>query len=373
MLTNHLTDASDMQDIADIAAKTISAVIICNAACLCFDENGSPESNYVQQMLPDKKITRVTENPDKIKSKTEDSQKGYYIDDEFYNWLIYGNDGILGIVRVPSDNAALMKESKIRLLRAMIESIALAMDRFLSSRQRTKFQEETIQERYRGNLLRAISHDLRTPLSGIMGTSEMIIDMSTQNDPRYDLAKQIHEDAIWLHSLVENILSLTRLRDGKLTLNKQPEAIEEVIGGVISHIAQRSPEYEITVNIPDELLLVPMDVKLIEQVLINLLDNAIKYTPPDKEISISVTEDRNAGNVVFTVADRGKGISEEDLPNIFKMFYTTHIKHADAQHGIGFGLPICDAIIKAHGGNISACNRKDGPGAEFVFTLPTEV
>jgi len=373
MLTNHLTDASNMQDIAVTATNIISAVINCNAACLCFDENEIPEKTFVQQISSEKQISRETKNTEEIKHKTEVSQKGYYIDAEFYNWLIYGRDSILGIIRIPSDSAVTMTESKTRLLCAMIESTALAMDRLLSAQQRIKYQEETVQERYRGNLLRAISHDLRTPLSGIMGTSEMIIDMSNQSDPRYDLAKQIHEDADWLHSLVENILSLTRLQDGKLTLNKQFEAVEEVVGGAVSHITQRSPEYEITIKIPNELLLVPMDAKLIEQVLINLLDNAIKHTLPGNEISVTVVHDQDTNCAVFSVADRGEGILAEDLPNIFKMFYTTRAKHADAQHGIGLGLPICDAIVKAHGGTISAQNRKDGLGAEFIFTLPMEV
>jgi two-component system sensor histidine kinase KdpD len=373
MLTNHLTDASNMHDIAGIATKIISNVINCNAACLCFDENELPEKTYVQQISSEEQIYRDTENTEEIKNKTEALHKGFYIDTEFYNWLIYGRDNILGIIRIPVESAVNLTEAQTRLLRAMIESTALAMDRFISAGQRIKYQEETVQERYRGNLLRAISHDLRTPLSGIMGTSEMIIDMSNQSDPRFDLAKQIHEDADWLHSLVENILSLTRLQEGKLTLNKQPEAVEEVISGAVYHITQRSPEHDITINIPNELLLVPMDAKLIEQVLINLLDNAIKHTPPGNEIIVTVINEENTKCAVFSVADKGEGIAEEDLKNIFKMFYTTRIKHADAHHGIGLGLPICDAIVKAHGGNISAKNRKDGQGAEFIFTLPMEV
>ena len=368
MLTNHLTDAADLHEIAGIAAEIIGNVMDCNAACLCFDENGLPEKTFVQQTSGEQ-ILRVTENVEIIKRKMEGLQTGYYMDAEFYNWLIYGRENILGIIRIPADRAVLMTEAQIHLLRAMTESTALAMDRFLSARKQIKYQEETMQERYRGNLLRAISHDLRTPLSGIMGTSEMLMDMSKGDIPRYGLAKQIHEDADWLHSLVENILSLTRLQDGKLTLNKQPEAVEEVVGGAVQHIMQRS-DYEITIHIPDELYLVPMDAKLIQQVLVNLLDNAIKHTPLGNEISVSVIQDEETNDAVFTVADRGKGIAEEDLPNIFKMFYTTHARHADAQHGIGLGLPICDAIVKAHGGTINAKNRKDGPGAEITFTLP---
>lgn len=363
MLTNHLTDAKDINDIAGIAVEIISNVMSCNATCICF---------YGSE-TPDKQIHRNIENTEAIKHKTEGLQSGYYIDEGFYNWLIYGRDNILGIIRIPADRNVLLTEAQIRLLRAMIESTALAMDRFISAQQRIKYREETMQERYRGNLLRAISHDLRTPLAGIMGTSEMLMDMSKQSDPRFDLAKQIHGDADWLHSLVENILSLTRIQEGKLTLNKQPEAVEEVVGVAVHHIMQRSPENEITVNIPDELFLVPMDAKLIEQVLLNLLDNAVKHTPPGNEISVSVINDEETGCAVFSVADRGKGIEETDMPNIFKMFYTTHAKHADAQHGVGLGLTICDTIVRAHGGIIKVQNRKEGQGTEFIFTLPMEV
>jgi Osmosensitive K+ channel histidine kinase len=373
MLTNHLTDAADMHDMASIAVSNISTAINCYTACLCFNENGMPDKTFIQQVSPEKQITRDTGNTEEIKSRIEALQNGYYTDTEFHNWLIYGRDCILGIIRVPSDIAVVMTDAKERLLRAMIESTALAMDRFISTRQRLKYQEETVQERYRGNLLRAISHDLRTPLSGLMGTSEIIMDMSNQSDPRYNLAKQIYNDAQWLRSLVENILSLTRLQDGKLVLNKQLEAVEEVVGSAVCHILQRSAEYDIEVKIPNELLLVPMDAKLIEQVLINLLENAEKHTLPGEEITVSVNVDDKLNIAVFTIADRGEGIAEEDLPNIFKMFYTSNSKHIDSQRGIGLGLTICEAIVKAHGGNISANNRKDGPGAEFIFSLPMGV
>jgi two-component system sensor histidine kinase KdpD len=254
----------------------------------------------------------------------------------------------------------------------MIESTSLAMDRYRSAEQRIKLREEAVQERYRSNLLRAISHDLRTPLSGIMGTSEMIMGMTQKDDPRYSLAEGIHKDADWLHSVVENILSLTRLHDGKLIINKQLEAVEEIIGVAVNHVMQRSPEHEIGVSVPNDLLLVPMDAKLLEQVLVNLLDNAAKHTTPEEEISVSVTEDKETHMAVFTVKDRGTGITADDLPNIFQAFYTSHSKRADVGHGVGLGLAICDAIIRAHDGSIEAHNRKDGRGAEFIFRLPME-
>ena len=232
-----------------------------------------------------------------------------------------------------------------------------------------RVQEESERERYRGNLLRAISHDLRTPLSGIMGTCEMILDMSLPEDPRYTLTKGIWKDADWLHALVENILSLTRIEDGRLSLKKQPEAAEEIVGSALSHIEKRAPEREIAVSVPDEVLMVPMDAKLIEQVLVNLLDNAVKHTPPEREIAVVVT--REDDKAVFRVRDRGEGIRPEDLPHIFERFYTVGKGGADAGRGVGLGLAICEAIVRAHGGEIAARNREGG-GAEFWFSLPLE-
>lgn len=306
-------------------------------------------------------------------NKLESLQSGYFTDMEFCNWPIYGGESVLGLIRIPADTASAMNEAQVRLLRAMTENIALAMDRIKSARQRNQSQQETIQERYRADLLRAISHDLRTPLSGIMGTSEMLMGMTEKKDPRYELATQINSDADWLHALVENILSLTRLRDGKLMLNKQPEAVEEIVSEAVRHINQRAPGYEIAVDIPHELYLVPMDAKLIMQVLINLLDNAIKHSAPGNPIVIAIKHDSTVKEAVFIVADRGDGISPTDLPHIFDLFYTSGSETAGSRHGMGLGLSICEAIVKAHGGTITAHNRNDGPGAEFVFTLPMEV
>ncbi|MGI6109164.1 MAG: sensor histidine kinase [Eubacteriaceae bacterium] len=233
--------------------------------------------------------------------------------------------------------------------------------------QESKARELAAQERYRGTLLRSISHDLRTPLSGIMGTAEMIAEMSDPEDPRTEMAQGIWKDADWLHTLVENILNLTRLEDGRLALNKEPEAAEEIIGSAIAHIEKRAPDRDITADFPDELLLVPMDGKLIVQVLINLMDNAVKHTTPGQEIRVAAV--RKGNNAEFSVSDEGSGISDDDLPKIFDMFYTTAAGLNDVNRGVGLGLPICSEIVKAHGGTIRAEQRKSG-GARFLFTLP---
>lgn len=372
-LTNHLTDAKDMHHIASIAVKVITDCFLCKAAILCFDVNGMPEMSFIQQVSFEKQVRRKVDNITELKHRIEALRTGYDIGEEFYDWPIYGRESILGIIRIPNERAQVMGEAQLRLLHSMIESIALAMDRFRSSEQRIKAHEETIQEWNRSTLLRAISHDLRTLLSGIMGTSEMLMDMINIEDPRHSLAKDINEDAEWLHSLVENILNLTRLKEGKLILDKQIEAIEEIVGSAVERITHRSAGYDVTVSIPNELILVPMDAKLIEQVIVNLLDNAIRHITTESEVSITVKKDEKNGTVIFIVKDSGEGIATEDLPHIFEMFYTSHTKQGDAKPGIGLGLAICDTIIKAHGGTIKARNRIDGQGAEFIFTLPLEV
>ncbi|MGF0103002.1 sensor histidine kinase [Bariatricus sp. SGI.019] len=210
--------------------------------------------------------------------------------------------------------------------------------------------------------------DLRTPLSGIMGTSEMLMDMTDKEDRRQELLQGIYQDADWLKSLVENILSLTRLQDGKIVIHKEMEAIEEVIGCAVAHVERIFPDRAIQVEIPEEFRLVPMDAKLIEQVITNLLDNAVKHTRPQEAITVSAsyTEDE----LLVSVRDEGEGIAEADVSNLFKIFYASKARSADVKRGIGLGLTICETVINAHGGTITGRNRTDRKGAEFLFTLP---
>ena len=368
-MSNHLADAETGDAIGMITVKAISNILCCNAAFVCFDENGVPCPNFIQQKAENVQIHRRLENPLAFQKRIEQLHQAFEIGPEFYDYPIYGRTALLAVLRIPVAYGEKMSERQTRLVHAIMESTSLALDRLYSLRAQAKSQEETVQERYRGNLLRAISHDLRTPLAGIMGNSEMLMDMNDSNDPRYALAKDIYEDADWLHGLVENILNLTKFQDGHLALNKQPEAVEEVIGAALIVMNKRAPDREIEVDIPDSLLLVPMDAKLITQVLVNLLDNAVKHTTPDQEIRISVTEQPQSHSVSFSVSDKGCGIPESSLSKVFQMFYTTSKKEPSSKKGVGLGLSICQSIVEAHGGVISAKNRTDG-GAEFTFILP---
>ena len=371
-LTNCLTDAEDRETIASLSVKTISEILHCHAACLCFQKNGMPESSFLQQQEGGAQTHREVQGVEALRHRMENLRSPYDANEEFYDWPIYGRESILGVLRIPVDTARRMTEAQTRLLHSMIESTALAMDRFLSAQARIESNEEAIRQRDRGNLLRAISHDLRTPLSGIMGASEMLMTLTRDDEERYQLAFGIYRDADWLHAMVENILNLTRLQEGRLVIHKQPEAVEEVVGVAVTAVSKRVPDRAILVQIPNEVLMVAMDARLIEQVLVNLLDNAVYHTRQGDEISILVTADAAASQAVFTVADRGSGIGDQDLPHVFDMFYTAQRPGFGAHRGVGLGLAICRSIVTAHGGAIAARNREDGPGAEVVFTLPME-
>lgn len=275
---------------------------------------------------------------------------------------------MLAVIKIDKTVNAEQLQEKKKLLHSIIENVSMAMERIEVTVERVRDRENMERERERANLLRAISHDLRTPLSGIMGTSEMLMDMTDKEDRRQELLQGIYQDADWLKSLVENILSLTRLQDGKIVIHKEMEAIEEVIGCAVAHVERILPDRAIQVEIPEEFRLVPMDAKLIEQVITNLLDNAVKHTRPQEAITVSAsyTEDE----LLVSVRDEGEGIAEADVSNLFKIFYTSKTRSADVKRGIGLGLTICETVINAHGGTITGRNRTDRKGAEFLFTLP---
>ena len=370
-LTNHLTDARDAEEIADIAVRSIGDILGVSVGCLYFDESGNPENTYIfRTKKPERReLRRRTEKSEELRWRINELRTPYDETDEFYDFPLYGKDETLGIIRIAREDVDIEDRDLQELIHSMVDSVAMAVDRFRFIRQEIHSREEIVKERYRANLLRAISHDIRTPLTGIIGTSEILLGKLKDPEP-IDLTRRIQSDAQWLHSMVENILNLTRIQDGDLELKKQPEALEEIIGSAIERVRGHAPQYDIDVEFPDEFLLVPMDAKLIEQVLINLMDNAIKHTPPDRQIRILVQNDSQARLQRVRVQDEGEGIAEEDLPYIFEKFYTSGSNKPYFARGVGLGLAICETIVHAHGGTIHARNRTDRSGAEFEFTLP---
>ena len=370
-MTNYLTDADSSEKIASVTVETISRLLGCMAAFVCCDENGDLESTLIQQKENGDQIHRELERPEDFRKQLENLNTPYGVGSEFCDFPIFGRTSLVGVLCIPTEIGENLNKSQSRLIHSMIESVSIALDRIRSIQEQSRSKEEALQERYRGNLLRAISHDLRTPLSGIMGTSEMLMGMTEQDDPRYSMAKDIYGDAEWLHSLVENILNLTKFQEGRLSLQKEPEPVEEVVGAALQVTEKRLEGRDIRVEMPAHLLMVSMDARLITQVLVNLLDNAAKYTPAKTEITVSAAENSQAGMAEISVMDRGKGLPEEAIGEIFKMFYTVAPKESTVKKGVGLGLSICQSIVEAHGGTIFAENRPGG-GSKFTFTLPLE-
>lgn len=285
-----------------------------------------------------------------------------------YYYPIIGHGNILGLIGIACVNKEYLSEAQRKLLETVTSQIALAIEREKIWEKQQKFKMDVESERVKGNLLRAISHDLRTPLTSILGATSTILDNETILDSsvKRELLQNIYEDTSWLIHTVENILSITRIDDGRIEIRKNMEAVEEIIGEAVSRIRKLSTNHTIIINIPEDLIMIPMDGMLIEQVLINLIDNAIKYTPYGSTIEVKVYEVNH--KVVFEVSDNGDGIKEENIDIIFKRFYSHAMNNDHEKRGTGLGLAICKSIITAHGGEISAFNNFSG-GATFRFIL----
>jgi two-component system, OmpR family, sensor histidine kinase KdpD len=274
----------------------------------------------------------------------------------------------LGIMQIIYSKEKFNLEHEL-LIKTVVTQMGLSLDREFIYKERENIRIAMEKEELRTNLIRAISHDLRTPLTGIVGASGVILDSLDQLD-KSNIAKlvsDINEEALWLNNLVENILNMTRIGEGKLLINKSFEVVDDVVYEAINHISNLAKARNIFVAIPDEVVTLLIDGKLIVQVLINLLDNAIKHTQEKCSIFVRVyTLDNMA---VFEVADNGKGIDIKIENSLFDSFVTFSSKIIDGKRGMGLGLAICKAIVEAHGGTISAGKATEG-GALFTFKLP---
>ncbi|WP_438434914.1 DUF4118 domain-containing protein [Gorillibacterium sp. sgz500922] len=276
---------------------------------------------------------------------------------------------VLGVIGLSCRDGRLLDQNNRIFLRMISSQVAMALERQALSDEQRSILIESEKEKMRSNLLRAISHDLRTPLTGILGASSALLENEErlQAEMRRKLVADIREDSQWLIRLVENLLSVTRIGESGASVAKTPEAAEEIVAEAISRIRKRFPERKIQVVVPDELLLVPMDGTLIEQVLINLVENAVKHSGTDSLIQVTVG--RQDDTAVFEVCDNGEGIPADELPHLFESYVSAARKSADSSRGMGIGLSICMSIIKAHGGRMEAANRPEG-GAALRFTLP---
>lgn len=256
---------------------------------------------------------------------------------------------------------------------AVVMLIVSTMTGALTTRlkRQEKLKAEAEKERMRGNLLRAVSHDLRTPLTGIYGACSVMIDNfdDIPRDKQLRLLNDIRGDAQWLVRMVENLLSVTRIDGEKVRLAKHDTVLEELIDAVLVKFRKHYPNDRVQVSIPEEFVSIPMDAMLMEQVLMNLLENAVFHAHGMENLWLEVSI--HGSRAVFTVADDGCGIPQERMDRLFTGILDSEAPTDTGRSNMGIGLSVCSAIVKAHGSEIRVRNRSGG-GTEFSFSLEME-
>ncbi len=326
-----------------------------------------PESG-IEQYLTDKEQQVVQWT--KTHTKHASSATSPYTEAKCVYYAIKVQDTVLGII-----GAAVSKQPwdnyENTILLSVLGECALALENRKNAYEKEQAAILAKNEQLRSNLLRAISHDLRTPLTSISGNASNLLVSSDSFDEetKRRLYQDIYDDSMWLINVVENLLSITRLEEGRLHLHMSAQLVDEVIQEAMQHINRMKSEHEITVDYPDELILARMDARLIVQVLINLIDNAIKYTDQGSHICVQVRkQDKMA---VIAVMDNGPGIPDTYKEHIFDMFYTGEHQIEDGRRSLGLGLFLCRSIINVHGGTINVSDNTPS-GCIFTFTLPIE-
>ncbi len=376
--TNQLLQKSSGKDeIISAAASQLTKLLNRDVTVFAAEDGvlGEPQMFYAAGAAPDtKKDICITDQERAVAEWVFRNNKhaGASTDTlSSVDWLYLAiriNDHVYGVVGILLKDEVLDAfENSIVL--SIIGECALALESDKNAKEKEKAAVLAKNEQLRANLLRSISHDLRTPLTSISGNASNLISNGDSFDERTkkQLYEDIYDDSMWLINLVENLLAVTRLEENHLNLHITEDLVDDVIEEALHHINRQSVEHHITVEHETEILLARMDARLIVQVVINLVDNAIKYTPKGSHITIRTGKEN--GYAVVSVLDDGAGIPDEMKEKVFEMFYSRANKVADSRRSLGLGLSLCKSIITAHGGTITVSDNQPS-GAVFTFTLP---
>lgn len=300
---------------------------------------------------------------------TSGAGNGGYTSKDYLLFPIIGMVRQIGTLKVFNHKQGLVAEAEM-LIKTASNQIGIALDRELIYVEQEQTKLEVEREHMKSSMLRSISHDFRTPLTGIMGDCSLILENHTMDvRTRDELLQDVIEQSMWLMKMMENILSMTKIESGQQFIEKHQEVVDDIVYEAQKHVIGLKSKRNFRVSLPDRIVVTEMDSKMIIQVLVNLLDNAMKHTEEQDYIFLNVSYRSN--KVYFVVEDDGDGIEEGMQEKIFDEFVSLSDKNTDHKRGIGLGLAICKEVVKAHGGNIWAENRVEG-GARFTFWLEAQ-
>jgi two-component system sensor histidine kinase KdpD len=372
--SRELASTRGVEQIIKVAVKHISEIFQCQAAALMPDETGQVRLAQGDEAIFDKDILKelgiaqwTYQNGQMTGWGTQNLPESQIL----YVPLQTG-DVVLGVLalrpRDPESEYWLLPEQlRLRLLEALTKQVALALQVERLQRTTLEAQIAAETERLRSSLLGSVTHDFQTPLAAIMGSASSLLELKSKLDDKLaqEMLANIYDEADRLSRLVTNLLNIARLESGSLKLRKEMQPLEEVVGAALNRLERKLANRSVTVSLPPELPMVPLDAALVENVFLNLLENSLKYAPPGSALSIQAVPKGN--EIEVEVADNGPGFPPEDLERIFEMFYRG-AEDSDRK-GYGLGLSICRAIVEAHGGRVWAVNLAQG-GAAVRLTFP---
>ena len=371
-ITKRLLTATGMDNIRTLALDYFSNFYHCSV--IIYFGNPSIDQNYGMKLLTAQHTSIFENQIEKNAAQLCYDTSAVVGADTFSQTNIKGtylpistDDTVFGVIGLLSENEGLKQPKTLDFLGIMTSQLILAIERQNLFEKQQKILVETEKEKMRSNLLRAVSHDLRTPLTCIVFSATTVLEQNTALSKQQfqKLLNDIIQDAQWLIHMVENLLAVTRINNEHAVIKKQQEAVEEIVAATMVKIKKRFPDAQIKASVPQEFIMIPMDATLIMQVLINLLENAIVHSHSTEAILLDVVYTEQYA--IFSIKDNGVGLDENEINHIFDGVFIE--KTGDSTRGIGIGLSICKSIIFAHKGSISAENNKEG-GATFRFTLP---
>ena len=368
-MSRELAATRGEENILRIAVKHVAEVFEAQAAVLLPNDTGriiSPKGEGTTQSChgSDLSVAQWVYDHGHMAGQGTDTLPG----GEMVYLPLKASSGMIGVLSLlPLNPARIALPEQQRLLETFTSQIALALERVRLAAEAHIAQIRIETEQLRNSLLSAISHDLRTPLAAIVGASSSLVRDGDRlpSHARQELGQAIYDEALRMAGLANNLLDMARLQAGAVVLNRQWQPLEEVVGGALASLTTRMVNHPVSIKLPHDLPLVEIDSLLIERVFANLLENAVKYTPPGTLIEISAATGSN--ELVVTVSDHGQGIPAGEEKRIFEKFH--RVASEGNQGGAGLGLTICRSIVEAHGGRIWADNSPSG-GAAFHFALP---